>query len=68
MCEKRLQTHTHVTRHTFTRLMIEASATLPEIQDRLGHSSLATTGIYARVLTSAQNPHAEKLAKMLGID
>ena len=68
MCEKRLQTHTHVTRHTFTRLMIEAGATLPEIQDRLGHSSLATTGIYARVLTSAQNPHAEKLAKMLGID
>lgn len=68
ICEKYLETHTHVTRHTFTHNMIKAGATLPEIQARLGHESLATTGIYARGLTSAENPHADTLAKMLGFD
>lgn len=68
VCRRYLETHTHVTRHTFTQLMIRAGATLPEIQDRLGHESLATTGIYARVFTSAENPHADKIATLLGID
>jgi site-specific recombinase XerD len=68
VCQKYLETHTHVTRHTFTQLMIRAGATLPEIQARLGHESLATTGIYARVFTSDENPHADKLATMLGIE
>ena len=47
--------------------MIKAGATLPELQDRLGHNSLATTGIYARVFTGAKNPHANKLAELFGI-
>jgi site-specific recombinase XerD len=68
ICEKHLETHTHVTRHTFTHNMIQAGATLNEIQARLGHESLATTGRYARVLTSAENPHADKIATMLGIE
>ena len=63
-----LGTHTHVTRYTFTHNMIKAGATLNEVQDRLGHESLATTGRYARVLTSAENRHADKLASMLGIE
>jgi site-specific recombinase XerD len=37
VCQKYLETHTHVTRHTFTQLMIKAGATLLEIQARLGH-------------------------------
>ena len=48
--------------------MIKAGATLPELQDRLGHNSLATTGIYARVFTGAKNPHANKLAELFGIE
>ena len=68
ICEKYLQTHTHVTRHTFTRNMIKAGATLPEIQARLGHESLATTGIYARELTSEENPHADQLARLIGFE
>ena len=67
ICQKHLGTHTHVTRHTFTHNMIKAGATLNEIQARLGHESLATTGRYARVLTSAENPHADKIAAMLGL-
>jgi|GEM_PF-3339117 len=68
VCQKYLQEHTHVTRHTFTQLMMKAGATLPEIQARLGHESLATTGIYARVFSSDENPHADKIAGLLGIE
>lgn len=68
LCIKHLQTHTHVTRHSFSHAMITAGATLPELQDRLGHSSLHTTGIYAKVFTGAKNPHAKKLAAMFGIE
>ena len=68
LCIKHLQTHTHVTRHSFSHAMIKAGATLPELQDRLGHSSLHTTGIYAKVFTGAKNPHARKLAAMFGIE
>lgn len=68
LCEKYLGTHAHVTRHTFAHNMIKAGATLPELQARLGHESLATTGIYAQALTSAENPHADSLAEMLGFE
>lgn len=68
VCERVLGlSKVHVTRHTFTHLMIKAGASLPEIQARLGHESLETTGRYARSLTSAENPHADTLAKLLGM-
>jgi len=68
VCGKYLEAHTHTTRHTFSQLMIRAGATLPELQAKLGHESLATTGIYARALSSDENPHADKIAAMLGIE
>jgi integrase len=68
LCLKYLGVHTHITRHSFSHAMIKAGATLPELQDRLGHSSLYTTGIYAKVFTGAKNPHAKKLAAMFGIE
>jgi len=68
VCGKYLEVHTHITRHTFSQLMIRAGATLPELQARLGHESLAITGIYARALSSDENPHAVKIAAMLGIE
>lgn len=68
VCAKYLEVHTHVTRHTFTKLMIKAGATLPEIQARLGHESLAVTGVYARALESDVNPHADTITTMLGIE
>jgi len=51
-----------------SQLMIRADATLPELQARLGHESLATTGIDARALSSDENPHADKIAAMPGIE
>lgn len=68
LCDKHLNTHTHVTRHSFSHAMIEAGATLPELQERLGHESLATTGIYAKVFTGAHNPHGEQLARLFGVE
>jgi integrase len=68
VCQKYLEVHTHITRHTFSQLMIRAGATMPELQARLGHGSLATTTTYVRVLSSAENPYADKIAAMLGIE
>jgi len=48
--------------------MMKAGATLPEIQARLGHESLATTGIYTCVFSSDENPHTQKIAGLLGIE
>lgn len=68
VCERYLGiSKVHITRHTFSHLMVKAGATLPEIQARLGHESLDTTGRYVKALTSAENPHADALAKLLGI-
>lgn len=42
-------TGTHVLRHTAASLMYQRGATLKEISDVLGHQSLDTTAIYAKV-------------------
>ena len=42
-------TGTHVLRHTSASLMYQRGATLKEISDVLGHQSLDTTAIYAKV-------------------
>jgi integrase len=68
VCGKYLEAHTYITRHTFSQLMRRAGATLPELQARLGHESLATTGMYAKALSSDEKPHADKIAAVLGIE
>jgi hypothetical protein len=47
--------------------MEDAGAKVSDIQGRLGHSSLATTGRYLAALRSAENPHGEKVADLLGL-
>ena len=58
----------HTTRHTFAHAMEEAGATVSEIQSRLGHASLATTGRYLASLRSADNKHGEVVAALYGIE
>ncbi len=59
ICRHRLGTeHFHSLRHTFAHAMEEAGAKVSEIQSRLGHSSLATTGRYLAQLSSEKNPYA----------
>ncbi len=57
----------HTTRHTFATMLEQQGARISEIQARLGHSSIATTGRYVAALTSDQNPYAAALEKALGI-
>lgn len=69
ICEAHLGTSkVHALRHTFARAMEDAGAKVSEIQARLGHSSLTTTSRYLAALRSAENPHAEALATLLGLD
>jgi integrase len=57
----------HVTRHTFAHLMEQSGAKVSEIQQRLGHASLATTSVYLSALSSGENPYATVLESKLGI-
>jgi integrase len=69
ICAKHLSTsRVHALRHTFARAMEDAGAKVSEIQARLGHNSLATTGRYLAALRQADNAHAEVIAGMLGIE
>ena len=58
----------HSLRHTFARMMEDAGAKVSDIQARLGHESLATTGRYLAALRRAENPHADDLAARLGME
>lgn len=48
--------------------MEDAVAKVLEIQARLGHSSLATTGRFLAALRRAENPHADAVASLFGIE
>lgn len=69
ICADRLGTgKAHVLRHTFARALEDAGAKVSEIQARLGHESLATTGRYLAALRADENPHADALAALFGLD
>lgn len=69
ICEERIGvSKVHALRHTFARVMEDAGAKVSDIQSRLGHSSLATTGRYLAALRRAENLHADELARRMGFD
>lgn len=69
ICKKAFGTSSvHRLRHTFAHTMEEAGASVSEIQARLGHESLATTGRYLAQLKQAKNRHADVIASRLGIE
>ena len=61
---RRLDTHPHALRHSFAHGMRKAGAKDSEVQARLGHRNLATTGRYLAQLDRAENPFAGALADM----
>jgi len=67
IARKRLGVHFHALRHTFARTLEDAGAKVSDIQARLGHESLATTGRYLAALRRDENPHADALAAMFGM-
>jgi integrase len=56
----------HVTRHTFAHLMEQSGAKVSEIQQHLGHASLATTSVKLSARSSGENPSATVLESTLG--
>ena len=69
ICEQRIGTSkVHALRHTFAHSMEELGAKLSDIQARLGHESLATTGRYVAALKRAENPQAQALSELFGFD
>ncbi len=68
ICEKYFGTgKVHTMRHTWTVNMLKEGANLQLIRQKLGHSSLETTGIYAASLQQNENPFAERVARRAGI-
>lgn len=69
ICKKHLGvSKVHVTRHTFAHTMEQIGAPVSEIQARLGHKSLATTGRYLASLKRAENRFGDQLAARYGIE
>jgi integrase len=69
LCLKHLGTSkVHATRHTAAHSMEKVGLTVSEIQARLGHKSLATTGRYLASLRRAENRKADELVALYGIE
>lgn len=69
ICQKRLGvSKVHALRHTFAHTMEQAGATASEIQRRLGHSNLSTTGIYLAQLRNNENPYSDELESLFGVE
>ena len=57
----------HTTRHSFAVNLERAGASLSEIGERLGHSSLKTTAEYMKRLHRAENKHINTLESLYGL-
>ena len=55
-------------RRTFARMIAAAGAKIRVIPQRLGHASAATTSVYVQPLRADENPYAEELVKVLGVE
>lgn len=56
----------HDLRHTHATLCLEAGMSLKEVQDRLGHSSIRTTGdVYAHVTKNMKEKSADLFEKYI---
>jgi site-specific recombinase XerD len=69
ICDRWLHTtKVHSLRHTFAHAMEESGAKISDIQARLGHSNIATTGRYLASLRRDENKHAEDIALMFRLE
>jgi integrase len=57
--------HLHQTRHTFARIVAEATGSLSQTQEALGHQHLATTRAYVERISTLPDRHSEAIAQRL---
>lgn len=68
LCQQLLGTgKVHTTRHTFSKVMLEAGATTDDLQEQLNHSDPKTTRIYARHFKRQKNKYAAAVAERFGL-
>jgi site-specific recombinase XerD len=60
--------HLHQLRHTFARIAGDESGSLSEVQEALGHSSLATTKIYLERVGLRKDPFSSRIASRLNLN
>jgi integrase len=68
ICGRLCEGNFHKLRASFAVTMEEAGAKVSEIQARLGHESLATTGRYLAALHKAENPYGTEMEKLYGME
>lgn len=59
--------HLHQTRHTYARMVAEATGSITETQDALGHRNLSTTRAYVQRIGIKRDKHSEQITKRLGV-
>jgi integrase len=59
--------HVHQTRHSFARLVADATGSLTDVQDALGHKNLSTTRVYVRRVAVKRDRHSVAIGDRLGI-
>ena len=57
----------HTLRHTFAVGMIRSGAPITELSERLGHTDIKITQVYAKEVMGDENPYGEKLTARFGI-
>lgn len=57
--------HLHQTRHTFARIVAEATGSLSQTQEALGHQHLATTRAYVERISTIPDRHSDAIAQRM---
>lgn len=58
--------HLHQTRHTFARMLGEEAESLFEVQQELGHRSIATTQVYLDKVTRKKDKFSRRIEQRIG--
>ena len=59
--------HLHQLRHTFGRWVAEDAGSMTEVQDAMGHKSLATTRVYVARVSTKCDKFSSRIAERLGL-
>ena len=61
------QIHLHQLRHTYARMVSEASGSMIETQEALGHRNLSATRVYVQAVAVKKDRHSNGILNRLGV-